>query len=165
VYSEPLAYFLTWTCYGTRLHGDARGTVDRWHNTYGESGLKTNHRLRESIDQRLAHPPYHLDAYERTIVEDVIRAHVSHRRWRLHALNVRTTHVHIVVSAGKYTPELAMEQLKGWGTRRLRDAGLLGATAPAWTDHGSTQYVWNEDQLFEAVNYVQNCQGDDLPKA
>ena len=25
--NEPLAYFITWTCYGTSLHGDERG----WH--------------------------------------------------------------------------------------------------------------------------------------
>ena len=163
MYSQPLAYFLTWTCYGTRLHGDPRGTVDRWHNTYGESMLATDHRRRESIDERLVHGPYHLGDRERAIVEAVIREHIVRRKWSLHAINVRTTHVHVVVSAGKYTPELAMDQLKGWGTRRLRDAGLLGPAAPAWTAHGSTVYVWNEEQLFEVVNYVQNCQGDDLP--
>ena len=33
--SYPLAYLLTFTCYGTRLHGDTRGTVDRNNNRYG----------------------------------------------------------------------------------------------------------------------------------
>ena len=30
-----LAYFLTWTTYGTRLHGDQRGSIDAAHNTPG----------------------------------------------------------------------------------------------------------------------------------
>src|SRR2546421_11369035 len=33
--SRPLAYHITWGTYGTRLHGDGRGTVDREHNEYG----------------------------------------------------------------------------------------------------------------------------------
>jgi hypothetical protein len=35
VYS-PLAYHITFGTYGTRLHGDARGTVERARNVYGE---------------------------------------------------------------------------------------------------------------------------------
>ena len=27
--SDPLAYFITFTCYGNWLHGDERGSVDR----------------------------------------------------------------------------------------------------------------------------------------
>jgi hypothetical protein len=33
---QLLAFHLTWATYGTRLHGDARNTVDRQHNQYGE---------------------------------------------------------------------------------------------------------------------------------
>jgi hypothetical protein len=32
----PLAYHITFGTYGTRLHGDERGTVERAHNVYGE---------------------------------------------------------------------------------------------------------------------------------
>jgi hypothetical protein len=31
----PLAYFITFTCHGTWLHGDERGSVDRGHNAPG----------------------------------------------------------------------------------------------------------------------------------
>jgi hypothetical protein len=30
MYSDPLAYFITWTCYGTWLPGDDRGWT-KWH--------------------------------------------------------------------------------------------------------------------------------------
>lgn len=55
-----------------------------------------------------------------------------------------------------------MEQFKAWATRRLREAGLLGKEAPAWAEHGSTRYVWTDEDLFEAVDYVMNRQGGDL---
>ena len=32
---ERCAGAAAWGTYGTRLHGDARGTVDREHNEYG----------------------------------------------------------------------------------------------------------------------------------
>jgi hypothetical protein len=31
----PLAYFITFRAYGTWLHGDKRGSVDRHNNRYG----------------------------------------------------------------------------------------------------------------------------------
>ncbi len=32
---RPLAYHITWGTYGTRLHEDSRGTVDRENNSFG----------------------------------------------------------------------------------------------------------------------------------
>lgn len=41
----PLAYLITCRCYGTWLHGDARGSVDREHNGPGTSLVAPNARL------------------------------------------------------------------------------------------------------------------------
>jgi hypothetical protein len=38
----PLAYFIMFRSYGTWLHGDSRGSVDRLHNTYGTPRLPPN---------------------------------------------------------------------------------------------------------------------------
>lgn len=35
----PLAYFISITCYGTWLHGDQRGSIDRRHNLHGTAVL------------------------------------------------------------------------------------------------------------------------------
>jgi hypothetical protein len=35
----PLAYFITFRSYGSWLHGDERGSVDRSHNQYGSPFL------------------------------------------------------------------------------------------------------------------------------
>jgi hypothetical protein len=32
-----------------------------------------------------------------------------------------------------------------------------------WADKGSKRYLWNEESLAAAIDYVLNEQGDDLP--
>jgi hypothetical protein len=38
----PLAYLITFRAYGTWLHGDSRGSVDRFHNRYGVPLIPAN---------------------------------------------------------------------------------------------------------------------------
>jgi hypothetical protein len=38
----PLAYLITFRAYGTWLHGDSRGSVDRFHNRYGAPLIRAN---------------------------------------------------------------------------------------------------------------------------
>jgi len=38
----PLAYLITFRCYGTWLHGDERGSVDRFHNQYQSPSAAPN---------------------------------------------------------------------------------------------------------------------------
>jgi len=38
----PLAYLITFRAYGTWLHGDSRGSVDRFHNRYGAPLIAPN---------------------------------------------------------------------------------------------------------------------------
>ena len=62
-------------------------------------------------------------------------------------------------------PEKAMTDFKAWCTRRLREAGLLGARQHVWSEHGSTIYLWREAEVDHAVDYVRDGQGPDLPTA
>ena len=39
----PLAYLITFRCYGTWLHGDKRGSIDRFHNAHKSPHIKPNH--------------------------------------------------------------------------------------------------------------------------
>ena len=161
--SVPLAYLLTWTCYGTWRHGEERGWVDDGHNTPGSPYVPENvHRARwEKVELR--HAAVELKSRERQIVTETIAAHCLHRGWELLALNVRSNHVHAVVVCGELSPEEAMVQLKAWSTRRLREAGCVAADAQVWTKHGSTRYLWNDKSVAGAVAYVLDGQGDDLP--
>ncbi|MCH8242543.1 MAG: transposase, partial [Planctomycetes bacterium] len=74
----------------------------------------------------------------RHAVATVIREVCDHHDWILHASNVRSNHVHVVVSAPR-TPEQVMIALKAWCTRRLRQLGLSQKDAKVWSRHGSTK--------------------------
>ena len=70
----PLAYFITFRCYGTWLHGDERGSVDRHQETaWGTSALPPN-ALRERFEEsRMKAPPATLNDDRRAVVEATIR--------------------------------------------------------------------------------------------
>ena len=55
-----------------------------------------------------------------------------------------------------------MNQLKSWATRRLRENGLADSDERIWTRHGSTQYLWTEQDLLDTATYVLEGQGGDL---
>jgi len=147
----PLAYFLTWTCYATWLHGDERGSRDR-----GGERVSPNRLLRNSDAAQAVAPPMELGPEERAIILRTIEDHCSIRGWLLLAANVRTNHVHVVVQCRGVSPEAAMTQFKAWSTRRLREAGFFNRKN--WTRHGSTIYLWTADAVDERVQYVEKCQ-------
>jgi hypothetical protein len=45
----------------------------------------------------------------------------------------------------------------------MRENGCWPSTKSPWADKGSTRYLWNEESVARAVDYVINGQGDDLP--
>ncbi len=159
----PLAYLITFTTYGTWLHGDSRGSVDPAHNVYGTPVLDPN-RQRASLDRSYClRSSVVLNEACRGIVHVAIGDVAEHRDWTLHAVNVRTNHVHVVVGAGA-PPEQVMNAMKSWATRRMVEAGVLPSGTKAWTRHGSTRYLWKEEQVAEACRYACDGQGEDLPK-
>ena len=158
----PLAYLITFRCYGTWLHGDERGAMDRRsNNRYGTPRIPANRALRESDQAYLKQPPVILDATQRDAVEIAIREVCQNRNYRLLALNVRTNHVHVVVAAA-CKPESILSTFKAYTSRRLREAGLCSNSQILWSRHGSTQYLWKPQRVELAIDYVVNGQGEEL---
>ncbi|MDQ3749305.1 MAG: transposase [Acidobacteriota bacterium] len=160
--NAPLAY-LSIRLYGTWLHGDERGSMNRrTNNLFGTLKIHFNPNLAKHEISLLKHPPIKLNAQQRIVVENAIRKVCETRLYKLFALQVRTNHVHVVVSAvGK--PEFIMNSFKAYSTRHLRKNGLLADKSKLWSRHGSTRYLWTESHIEMAVDYVINEQGDDLP--
>jgi len=158
VHPRPPAYLLTWTCYGTWLHGDHRGSVDDEHNIFGTPFLSTDANRRDRDRGRLAGDPVRLTGRARRIVADTVTAHCDIRRWDLQAFNALSNHVHVVVDCGDDSPESALGQFKAWTTRRLRESGLFRPPQRIWTHHGSTRYLWNERSVVAAIAYVAEGQ-------
>lgn len=157
----PLAYFISFRTYGSWLHGDPRGSVDTEHNRPGTPLLPEDGRRQHFERCLLKHPPIHLDSYRRFAVDASIRAVCHHRRWNLHALHVRKSHVHCVVSAHQ-PPERVMNAFKSWSTRRMVECGLLQTGVKAWSRHGSTRYLHTSETFDRALRYTRDEQGPPL---
>lgn len=144
----PLAYFISWTTKGSWLHGDPRGFV-----IAGIPGIQEpdEERYRQAIE-RMSDDEVVLSPEDRAMVNQTIRDHCDMRKWTLHAVNARTNHAHIVVTATGASPETVMEQCKAWCSRRLNER--LGKKRKWWTEHGSTKWINDAPYFTNAVNYV-----------
>src|SRR5439155_17763281 len=108
----PLGYLITFRCYGTWLHGDSRGSIARFHNHYKAPYLPGSDHRRELNLRQLKSGPLILNARQRQSVDLAIREVCVNREWLLHALNVRTNHVHTVVSIGAVKPGRPLNAFK-----------------------------------------------------
>ena len=134
--NDPLAFFITWTTYGSWLPGDERG----WVETPGRF-MEPNPRLESLAHKLMKEGSLTLDHEQRDMVEKTIADHCRHRGWHLHRVSCRTQHVHVVVTAADRDPNDVMEQFKAWCTRRLKELDRKRATQPQrakwWTEGGS----------------------------
>jgi REP element-mobilizing transposase RayT len=158
--TEPLAYLITIRCYGTWLHGDERGSVDRSnYHRYGAQQMTPNRRLTETEEAQLKYPPVKLNDAQRAVVEQAIREVCENRGYLLLAVNVRSNHLHAVVAASA-KPEPVMNAFKSYATRHLREAGLMPPNVKPWSRHGSNPYLWTPEQVERGIDYVINGPGD-----
>jgi hypothetical protein len=154
--SGPYGYFLTFTCYGVRLHGDRRGSVDRQHNGVGARYLQED-ALRNAAEQKLmTAEASSLPPVERSVVLDEIVSSCAKQHWGLHAAHVRSTHVHVVLTT-KVEPDLVLGKLKSFASRALNKR--FGMQGKRWATHGSTIWLWSPRRLQRAVDYVVRGQG------
>ena len=157
----PLAYLITFRCYGTWLHGDERGSYRRSSQVMsGVLRIPPRPALLKAQTRQLKHRPVRLDKSQRMAVEKTVREVCTHRKYRLRAINVRTNHVHSVVSASS-DPEPILDAFKSYSTTKLRQGRLLAKSVKPWARHGSTIYLWKERDVEKAVEYVllgQDCE-------
>lgn len=158
----PLAYFITFTCYGTWLHGEKPTSVDRLNNIPGTDFLSFNCKRVRLIKKQMSEMPYFLDEAKRSIVLQAIIEVCHYRQWVLLAAHVRSNHVHLVVHA-ILQPEQIMNTIKSYSSRHLNKAERDGFRVNRWTRHGSTRYLWKEAEIEATIQYVVHEQG--LPMA
>jgi REP element-mobilizing transposase RayT len=159
----PLAYLITFRCYGTWLHGDERGSTDRFRNAYKSPHIPADETWKTHNSRALKSEALTLNAEQRKSVETAIGETCGYRSWHLHAVNVRTNHVHVVVAIGQTKSERALNALKANATRQMREDGNWRKSHSPWADRGSNRPLWNERSVALAIDYVINGQGGDLP--
>jgi REP element-mobilizing transposase RayT len=157
----PLAYLITFRSYGTWLHGDERGSIDRYHNQYRSPYLAPDKKRLERSMRLLSGKIVTLNVRQRRCIEIAICETCDVRKWILRAINVRTNHIHLVVSIGMATPERALNDFKAYATRKMRREGCWASERTPWADKGSKRRLWNERSVERAIDYVLNRQGGD----
>lgn len=155
MYNNPLAYFITFTTYGTWLHGDCRSSVIREN---GQTKILSEHPGLFTHEQiKLKSAPVILGGEQRRTVRDIIIKHCNIRQWHLFALHVRSNHIHIIVKANKPIEQVS-DELKGWAKRSLSKNDL--SLAKPWTRGSSKRYIFTETKLREKIHYVVYEQGE-----
>jgi REP element-mobilizing transposase RayT len=153
MYDKPLASFITFTTYGSWLHGDERGSII---NENGYAKLLQKHAgLQRYHKNNLSYPPVKLNMSQRKIVLDSIMEVCNIRKYTLFAVHIRSNHIHILVDADK--AEVILD-FKRWATRKLRSTGHK--LQKVWTEGGSKKYIFKECQVYEKADYIINQQGE-----
>ena len=157
----PLGYHITFRGHGTWLHGDERGSVDRFHNRFGSPRIPSNKRWLQHNKSQLKAPPVRLGKRRRELILEAVRETCKIRKWKLWVTNVRTNHIHTVVTA-PCDPEFVLIALKANATRKLREARSWLSTRSPWAKGGSKKRLWTEKSLNNAIAYVECDQGEPL---
>jgi REP element-mobilizing transposase RayT len=149
---DPIAYFITWTSYGTWLPGDERG----WHQ-WGESEVRPpNELFVQMAAAAMKETEFTLAPEDREVVEQTVARHCQVRGWTLHTVRARSNHVHVVVTAPGYHPKTVRDQFKAWCTRHLKPKHPVRERF--WTEGGSCRWINHEDDLASAIAYVNDAQ-------
>lgn len=151
--APPLAYFITWTVYGTFLQGDPR-----WWRKKRKGEQHPQPLLEQWHRDRLKHDVVLLNDDQREIVNAEIVRHCLHRQWKLWAANARTNHVHVVTTAQSVSGKIVRDQLKANCTRGIRENCKLFIHRPVWTVGGDWECLNNEQDLEQAILYVTEAQ-------
>lgn len=144
-----VTYLLTFSCYGTHLRGDEKGSWDR-----GRGAIEPSVALVEYGKRVMTHAEAGLELGESTIVLGAIREACLFRGWVLLAAHVRSTHVHVVV-AGVAETSYAIRDFKAYSSGALNKRGVRRR----WARGGNARLLRDAGAVRAAVRYVVEGQG------
>lgn len=75
------------------------------------------------------------------------------------AAHVRSNHVHAIVEA-EVPPERVMNEFKSYASRALNRLGCDEPGRKRWARHGSTRWLWKDQDVRDALRYVAEGQGE-----
>jgi REP element-mobilizing transposase RayT len=153
-----IAFFSTWTTYGTWLPGDPRGWYQSGRGLQEPDALRRFEAALLMTEEALI-----LDMDQRRLVEKTIADHCLIRKWIMHSVNCRSNHVHVAVTAPDRSIELPREQFKAWSTRRLKNLEQARGSSVVrenwWSERGWDVYFDDEDALANVNDYILDGQG------
>ena len=150
----PLAYHITFGTYGTRLHGDERGTVHRAMNLPGEPILGADWAWERMERKLLKFEPRIFTVEQMVKVESLVLEVCIRGGWKLHTCAAGPDHVHGVLGANA-EGEAVRKWLKRWLSQALAPSIPLRAGETFWAECGSVKWIWTQDYLNRAIEYVR----------
>jgi hypothetical protein len=157
--SEAIGVLLTFTTYGTHLHGADTSSVSRNRRNWGSPTLPSNPVWQDQARRLMPEPEFSLGPQDRGVVLTSIIDACSYRAWQLLCVHIRTNHVHAILQTD-VPVDRALSYLKARATFVLKTHHPNRQRF--WTKHGSTRYLWNRTSLAAALDYVMNQQGSPM---
>ena len=176
---HPLAYHITFGTYGTRLHGDPRGTVDRKANKPGDPIIGAEPDWERMERSSLRFPAMLLTTENRSFIEFVVPSLCDRGGWELHVCAAKPDHVHVLLATSREAKPVR-RWLKTWLSQALNEC--LGSEPPAvradrdhrsrlgneglgneggedrnrswWSKGGSIKWVWDEKYFDNVYDYI-----------
>lgn len=149
----PLAYHITFGAYGTRLHGDERGTVDRKHNCPGEPTLDTDPPRQNFEASLMRFPSINFTHDQRRFIETHVPTICERGGWPYHISAAGKDHVHVLLAADAHG-SVVRRLLKRWLGQTLSERWPTDARRTWWAEGGSVKWVWDEHYLRRAFDYI-----------
>ncbi|MCH8042307.1 MAG: transposase [Planctomycetes bacterium] len=150
----PLAYHITFGTYGTRLHGDPKGTVDRTHNRPGDPILGQNDAWMREEQSRMRFAAIFLTDQQRQFVEGVFPELCVECQWQYHVVAVAPDHVHALLTT-RFDAKAVRKLLKRRLSQTLSERWPLVDGQVWWASGGSIKWIWNESYLSNVYNYIE----------
>jgi REP element-mobilizing transposase RayT len=120
------------------LYGDPRGSY------INGRFLRVDEELEEAERSEMVGNPILLSETQRQLIDQAIVEMCDLRKWLLHAKNVRTNHVHVVVTAPQKC-KTVLSQLKARMSRLLsEDAGLFATIDSGKNVHTGKRHAFQE---------------------
>ena len=154
----PVGFLISFRCFGTWLHGDERGSVDRFHNVYGTPKLGPEPARVRYERKLMKRAPVRLNAKQRAAVEKGVREACEKRGWELWVVNPRTNHVQSVVTANCSSKKV-LSTLKAYATKAMRESACWQSDESPWSYRGSRRSLCTQKSLVAAIAYVLYDQG------
>ncbi len=165
-----IAHHIIWTCYGTWLPNDPRGSTSKTIRSDAIAELGELHFGRKRVqplgrDIRafyesarivLRHPILPLNEQARIAVGESFAKVIGDNKLTCWACAIMPDHVHILIRKHRLTFEEMLESLKDDSAASLRTAGLAPSDHPIWTAHGGwSVFQDHPDDVRRTIGYIE----------
>lgn len=157
-------WLLTWTMYGNRLAGDARGFVSNVrvgpgpevrHNIPGTPFDRNIPRLEKHVRERMKGSPVRIELAHAEALLDQFQETSQIRNWFLMAVSIMSQHIHLVVGVpGDPNPDAVLNDFKRYGSQCLNKLWETPKSGRWWTRGGSKRKLADDAAILAGISYT-----------